>query len=242
MPKQVSQRSVEASEREELSDSEKEALDRTFERALEDTRELDTETLQEKYREYSKEIKVAAEVARHQLPGTFGGFNPEIGNEFAMDWLDSSYFGLYDWDNGSDASSDTTTDWIHANSGDALSGTGGNPVTVGNDAVHIILGVGSYAQSPKAQRVRFDVNDQPRAVLNVDRAFRETDMQVQWLDAPILLKKNDDLYGQFYAGVGGSEALHLEGVSFIAGKNSKTLDPDNFADSSTLEGNVVVEG
>lgn len=223
-----------------LSDSESSQLSLYFERGAEDVRELDTEVLLQKIQEYQNEITQAASVAKSEFSKEFDGFQPQSGS-FGISPIRSGYFGYDSWDNCPDATAGEVTTWLDNSTPDNLSGTGGvnNPLTVGEPVVHLILGFASYAQSPKAEAIKLRLNDQPRTAVEVERAFRNTDLRHQFLDTPILLKDDDDVYGEFYATEDGSEALRPVGVTFIEAKDARELDPAEMAGADSS--NIVVE-
>lgn len=236
-------------ERQELSSDEQSMLDRAYERSLEDTRTDDTETLLEKIREYSAEIRVAAEVAKAQTSKGFGGSMPQSDNEFALTRIDPAYFAMDDWDvafaSGNTLTAGATANWIHEgmdvdDAGTGFGGTGGNGVTIGQDVVHLILGVGTYHPSPKITRVKFTLNDVPRTALPVSEEFRSMDIPIKWLDAPILLSGEDDFLAEVFAGIGGEDVPYLEGVTFIANQEARELDPANLRDTSGTNTEEVV--
>jgi len=223
-----------------LSDSESSQLSLYFERGLEDVRELDTEVLLQKIQEYQNEIQQAASVAKATFNKEFDGSQPKSGS-FGVSPIRSGYFGYDSWDDCPDATDGEVTTWLDNSVPTNLGGTGGvnNPLTVGEPVVHLILGFASYAQSPKAESIRLRLNDQPRTAIEVERAFRNTDLRHQFLDTPILLKDDDDVFAEFYATGDGSEALRPVGVTFIEAKDYRELDPANMA--GTNADNIVVE-
>ena len=223
-----------------LSSDEKSQLQLYYERGLEDVRELDTEVILRKIQEYQNEIEQSARVAKSEFQKEFDGFQPQSG-AFGISPIRSGYFGYDSWDNCPDASAGSVTTWLDNATPDNLNGSGGvnGPLTVGEPVVHLILGVGSYAQSPKAEGVRFRLNDQPRTVVETERAFRSTDLRVQFLDTPILLKDDDDVFAEFYGAESGNEALYPIGVTFIEAKDYRELDPAEMA--GTDASNIVVE-
>lgn len=224
----------------QLSNDEASALSLHFERGLEDVRELDTEVLLQKFQEYQAEIQQAASVAKAEFDKEFDGFQPQSGS-FGISPIRSGYFGYDSWDNCPDATAGEVTTWLDDATPDNLGGSGGvnNPLTVGEPVVHLILGFASYSQSPKAEAIRLRLNDQPRTAIEVERAFRNTDLRHQFLDTPILLKDDDDVFAEYYATESGSEALRPVGISFIEAKDYRELDPANMA--GTDASNIVVE-
>lgn len=233
-------------ERADLSGDEQKLLNVALERGLEDTRTEGGEVITEKLREYKSEIRVAAEVAKAQTSKGFGGQQTNSDNNFIIDRIYSGYFGFDDWDvelNG--LASGATADWVHEGQtiqGDGTSGSGtsGNPVTVGNEAVHLICGIGSHSPSPKVNRVRFTLNDVPKTAITTDEEFRKTDLQVKWLDSPVLLSGEDEVLTEVFAGVGGDESLYYEGVTFLANKEARDLDPDGLRDLTSTDTEAVI--
>lgn len=223
-----------------LGSDEESALSLFYERGLEDVRELDTEVVLHKIQEYRNEIKQGARVAKSTFQKQFDGFQPQSG-AFGISPIRAGYFGYDSWDNCPDATAGSVTTWLDNSTPDNLGGSGGvnNPLTVGEPVVHMVLGVGSYAQSPKTEAVRFRLNDQPRTAVETERAFRHTDLRMQFLDTPILLKDDDDVFAEFYSSESGSEALYPIGVTFIEAKDYRELDPANMA--GTDQSNIVVE-
>lgn len=225
-------------ERQELSGEERQLLRVALERGLEDTRAEDTEVLVEKLAEYRGEIQVAAEVAKAQMKKSFGGQTTDSDNNFVIDRIYAGYLGFDDWDVAlTSLTSGSTANWIHEgqrvdNGGSTLSGTSGDAVTIGNDAVHLVMGIGSFHNSPKINRVKFTLNDTPKTAVTTDEEFRKTDLQIKWLDAPILLSGEDEVLAEVFAGVGGDDDPYLEGVSFVANKEARSLDPANLRDAT----------
>lgn len=227
-------------EMDQLSESEVETLNLAVSRGFEDTRTLDTQTFVQKLLDYKDEIRQAAEVAKAQFDAEFDGMMPQSG-KFGIDLIHPGYFGYYDWDNIPTLSADSTQTWIDNSVPDTMSGSGGvnNPATVGENAVHLICGVGTYAKSPKITRLNWRLNDQPRPAINVDYNWRETDMRIKWLDTPVVLKEDDDVFAQVYANEDGADAPFLVGPSFLESKEMRILDADSM--QGTGSSNIIVE-
>lgn len=246
MPK-ISSTSETGLERSELSGREKSKLSQAFDKSLEDTRTSDTQVLVEKIQEYRDEIEVAAEVAKYSLSGELDGQSPESGN-FGLDTIFPGYFGYNDWDSLGTVVGGEEFDWLDSHTPDNLnSGAAGtsftDPLGVGNSAVHVIVGIGTYSPSSATTRVRFELNDQPQPSVTTEDAFRNTDIQTKWLDAPYLVRPDDNLAARGFAGgVTGEtyqEALYPVGVSFIEARKLRLLDPADMA--GTDEANIVVQ-
>jgi hypothetical protein len=224
-------------DRDTLSSEEQQSLQTTLDRAFEDIRTDEHNPVQNLLMQYNDEIEFAAEVAKAQFDQRFDGLNPGSGF-FGIDTIHSGYFGYYDWDNTPDASSvGEVVDWIDDSAPDEFSGSGGrnNPIRVGENAVHLITGLGSYSQSPVATRHQFFKNDNPRTSFSSDVEFRNTDLRIKPFDAPVVLAEDDDLYARYLAGATGSEQLYLFGVSYIPEKQLRTIDPVDMPGENIVE-------
>jgi len=227
-------------ERAELSEDEADKLNLALSRGFEDTRSLDTQVIVQKLLDYSAEIQEAAEIAKAQFDQTFDGQAPTSGN-FGIDQIHAGYFGYDSWDNLPDVTAGAVQTWLDNSVPDNLGGTGGidGPLTVGDPAVHVICGIGTYAQSPKVSRVRWRLNDQPRPSISTEQNFRNTDLRIKWLDTAIVLKADDDVFAELLADQDGSEAPYLVGFSFVRSKDMRELDPAEMAGSDSS--NIVRE-
>jgi hypothetical protein len=230
---------------EPLGDNERQLLKNSFQRGLEDTRTMDTEVLREKLQEYSEEIVKAAEIARAQFDQKLGGLNPREGR-FAVSRINSGYFGWDSWENLGSLNSGTENDWIDDDTPDNLSsGNSGvsNPLKVGEEAVHIVLGVGTYHDSPKTSSISYEVNETPRTALRVKEEWTKTDVQVKWLDRPLILPENALFAAQLYADTGGNDIPYMEGLSFVKSRASQEANPANMTDDSqSTQDNIVSQG
>lgn len=243
MPKAESAADVGA-KRDTLSEGEGDELRRSLRRSLEDSRSVDTSVIQERIDDYWQEVKIAAEVAKHELNGSFDGQTPNSGN-FGIDTVHPGYFGYDDWDDMPSLSGQSVNDWIDSGTPTNLGGSSGfaNPLAVGEPAVHVILGFGSYSADPVVSRIKEEKNDSPMAAVTTEDAFRNTDLRLKWLDTPRVLQPDDDYAARVYAGgESGStyqDAVYPFGITFLEAKAYRTLDPANMAGTDTS--NIVVE-
>jgi hypothetical protein len=241
MAKEVDNPNEVSTEQESLGNREMELLDLAFERGLEDTRSLDTETVVDKLMEYRQEIEQGARIARAQFGQQFGGMNPESG-KFAIARPRSGYFGWDSWEDLDSLTGDATNAWLDEGTPSNLDGSSGitNPLKVGEEAVHVICGIGTYHDSPKVAALDYEVGEEPRATVGTKREFTKTDIQVKWFDRAVILPENALLGAQLYADQGGNDFPYLEGVSFIEYRASQTADPLNMTDdTSSTQDNIV---
>lgn len=231
-------------DRQNLSSEEEGVLDRVFERGLEDTRDVNTQTVLEKFEEYRSEIQMGAEIARAQFGQKLGGLNPSSGR-FAVTRLNSGYFGWNSWENVGSLTGETLNQWLDDNTPDNLnSGSGGftSPLKVGEEAVHVILGFGTYHDSPKVSSIKPEVNEEPRPAIQVKYEWTKTDTQIKWLDRPIILPENALFAAQLYADNGGEDFPYPVGVSFVENRAAQLADPANMTDDTqSASDNIVAQ-
>lgn len=232
-------------DRQDLSENEQDRLENSFERGLEDTHTLDTEVVVEKMGEYMPEIEGAAQIARAQFDQKFGGLNPESGR-FAISRIHSGYFGYDSWENVGELNEGELNDWIDDDTPDNLSsGDSGlqNPLKVGEDAVHVIMGVGTYHDSPKTTAIKMEVNESPRASVKTKYEFTRTDVQVKWFDRALILPENALFGAQLYADATGADFPFFVGVSFLESRAAQLADPSEMTDDSqSTQDNIVAQG
>ncbi len=232
-------------ERESLSSSEEQLLQVSLERGLEDIGAERSDAVLQKLREYDDEIMRAAEIARAQFDQKFGGLNPKQ-NRFSVSRIASGYFGYDSWENAPSLSGGSVNDWLDSDTPDNLSsGASGfsGPAKVGDEAVHVILGIGSYHPSPKVATVDMEVNESPRTSIQTKWELTRTDAQIKWLDRAIILPENSLFAARLYADTGGEDFPYLAGLTFTESRASQIADPENMTDdTSSTSDNIVAHG
>jgi len=223
-----------------LSDEEAAKLKAYLQRGHQDLAREGNARLAQYVQNYREIVRYVAEVAKAEFEVSFDGHQPQSG-AFGVSRIRSGYLGYDSWDNCPDATQGSVTTWLDNSTPDNLSGSGGqsNPLTVGEPVVHLVTGIGSFEQNPKAEAVKFRLNDQPRTAVDLDTYFRKTDLRVAPLTTPIVLKEDDNVFAELYGGADGSESLYLDGISYIQAKDYRELDPANMA--GTGSDNIVVE-
>lgn len=232
-------------DRQPLSGSEEKRLQLTFDRGLTDTRSLDTKVVSEKLNEYQDEINSAAQIARAQFEQKFGGLNPSSGR-FSISRIHSGYFGYDSWEDVPTFAGGTLNAWIDDETPTNLnSGSSGleNPLKVGSQAVHVIMGIGTYHDSPKTTAVEYEINESPRAAVKTKYEFTRTDIQIKWLDRAIILPENALFAAQAYADNDGDDFPFFVGVTFLKNRAAQDADPAEMTDDSqSTSDNIVAQG
>lgn len=217
-----------------------------YRRSLRDVRSDGTTPLVDQVMEYEDEIMAAAEVANYHLNGSFDGQSPN-SNNFGIDAIHPGYFGYDDWDDMPSLTGGTVADWIDSATPTNLGGAGGggfaDPMGVGDPAVHVILGFGSYAPDPVVNRIKWEKNNEPEAAVNTEDVFRNSDTRIKFLDTPVVLSPQDDFAARVFPGgeVGTtySDAVYPFGLTFLEAREFRLLDPASM--SGTDESNVAVQ-
>lgn len=235
-----------APDQEQLTGPEQQALDTYFERGLEDTRDEATVTVLEKIREYQGEIETGARIARAQFDQRFGGMQAESG-KFVISRIRSGYFGYDSWEGNLTApTAGQLNTWINDGAPDNLGGTDtsfGNPLKVGERAVHVILGLGELGAEVGYSALKYELNEEPRSSIQVKWELTRTDLGIKWFDRALILPENSLFEAQVFTDLSVDANPYFVGVSFIEDRGSLDADPANMTDDSTsTSDNIVAQG
>lgn len=235
-------------ERQSLSEKENKRFKTLFGRGLEDTRSEQRTVLLDKLQEYREEFRVGAEIARAQFGQRLGGLQPR-GNQFAVSRTIAGYFGFDSWEGNANQTGMTagaTVAWINDGAPDHLGGTDtsfGNPLQVGDQAVHVLVGVGTYHPSPKVGSVEYRVNEEPRTAIRVKEEWTNTDIAIKWLDRAVILPEATLFEAQVFPELAGDDAPYWVGLSYIENQASRDDDPADMAtDTVGSEQRIVGQG
>jgi len=223
-------------ERASLTDAEENLLTTFYNRGLQDVRSDRPGVLARMVREYSDAIQVAAEGARAQFNKRFDGQQPASGR-YGVSPIHAGYFGYNTWGSFTGPAGETVVDWLDNSAPDNLSGNGGQegPLSVGESAFHIILGVGDYQDDSSITRVRWRLNDQPRAAINTELQFKNSDLNTAWLDSPVVIGEDDDVYAQVLLEEAEAAASpYLIGLSFLEHKEARRINPADMVGDSRV--------
>jgi len=154
-----------------LTERELTRFGRSFERQFVFT--LPERNLVDLYLRHQKEALLGAMIAKEQMDNEIDDEQPssnKIGGPLAIracwlgigdDWedIDSIYAGVQGtWTTGA------PQDWIHAGT-TLMGGTIGNAVRIGENAVHVVFGLGSLHASPKIESVQFTLDGKQKPTL-----------------------------------------------------------------------------
>ena len=191
------------------------------------------------FKRHLGEILLGAMVAKKQFSLSFDGETPKPGT-FGMTLIRACYLGIGDdWEDASPFATGSPQNWIHSGT-TLLGGTAGNPIRIGENAVHVVIGIGSLHPSPKIESVFFKINGSDRPVIVTGWPLKMSGLTVKELNEALILRKNTTILGKvFISSKFGSTAEdypYLLGVSFIPEEQMRIHDP---ADIVTAANKVV---
>jgi len=167
---------------------------------------------------HKAEILVAAMVAKKQFGKSFGGERPEA-NQFGMVLSRAAYFGVGDdWEDAAPFTTGSPQNWIHSGT-TLLGGTAGNPIKIGENAVHCILAIGSYHPSPKIESVKLEIDGKPKPIVYTGWNVKLSDLALKELDKSIILYEDRTFLAKVFIsekfGSSVDDYPYLLAVSFL---------------------------
>lgn len=218
-----------------LKDAELDKFGRSFERQF--VLAIKEREIVDIYMRHLEEILLGAMVATEQMDKRFDGERPEAG-KFGMVVPRAGFFGIGDdWDSVSAFTTGAPQNWIHSGTS-LMGGTSGNAIKVGENAVHVIIGVGSLHKSPKIEAHRFEVDGKPKPIILTRFQNEFSDLRVKELDVAFVLKKNTTLLGRVFIGDQLGTVSSALDWPFLIGASFVPEDVLRLHDVSTLPGTV----
>jgi len=211
-----------------MDDTELDKFGRSFERQF---------VMKEKYREvvdvlnrHRAEILMGAMVAKKQMSKSFDGERPEAG-KIGMIEPRAGFFGIGDdWEDAGSITGGSLQNWLHAGT-TLMAGTSGNAVKIGENAVHVIIAVGDYADDPQMESIQFTIDGKPKPGTYLKRSHKVSDYAVKELDVAFIFKKGTTVLAKIFQRSTGVSTPYLLGASFV---------PENilreYVDVATLPG------
>ena len=204
---------------------------------------VDRETA-EIMRRHRGEILLGAMVAKRQMEAQIDGQQPASGKIGGPLWMRACWFGIGDdWEDidgiYSSAQTSWTTgtpqDWIHSGTL-LLAGTDGNAIRILENAVHVIIGIGSLHTSPIIETVKFVIDGKEKSVFTVMRPQKigasVHSRKIHEFDNGIILKKDSTFQADVFISraIGAPSTLQqdypwLVGASFIREDALRLHDP-----------------
>jgi len=235
----------------DLTDKELTRFGRSFERQF--IRALPTRAMADIHLRHIKEALLGGMLAKEQMDAEIQGETPgsnKVGGPLAIracflgigdDWED--IYGIYTVPQGA-WSTGSPQNWIH--SGTALmGGSDGNPIKIGENAVHVIYGISSIHASPKLESLQFTIDGKLKPLLYCGWAQKHAvghTQRIKELDNAIIIRKDTTFLAKvFFSHAFGDQVDYvtdypvLYGVSYCKEPALRVLDP---TDADTWVGRV----
>jgi len=207
----------------DLTDKELTRFGRSFERQF--IRNLPERAVVDIHIRHKAEALLGAMIAKEQMNSEIDDEQPasnKIGGPLAI--------RANAWTTGS------AQNWIHSGT-TLMGGTAGNAIRIGENAVHVIYGIGDTHPSPKLESVRFTIDGKQKPILNCFFAQKINPgavRAVKELDNAYIFKRDTTVLAEvFISHAYGAPSTYqttyprLFGVSFIKEPALRLLDPAN---------------
>jgi len=197
------------------------------------------------YQRHRGEIIIGAMIAKAQMEGEIDGEQPAPGKIGGPLPIRACWFGLGDdWEDiygihntsQSSWSTGSAQNWIHSGT-QLLAGTAGNSVKILENAVHVIIGIGTLHSSPKIESFQITIDNKTKPIyITKDLKYGNSGqrMRIQELDSALILKKNTTFLAKLFISqaIGAQSAYQqdfpfLYGASFISEDVLRKHDPAN---------------
>jgi len=189
-----------------------------------------------------EEIMMGAMVATEQMDKRFDGERPEAG-KFGMVKPRAGFFGIGDdWDSVAAFATGSPQNWIHSGT-TLMGGTAGNAIRIGENAVHVIVAVGSLHKSPKIESHQFTLDGKPKPIILTKLPIEFSDFRYKELDVAFILKKNTTLKAGVFIGDSLGTVTSALDWPYLIGASFVPEDVLRLHDVATLPGttyNVVI--
>jgi len=174
------------------------------------------------------EIILGCMIAKDQFNVDFGGEEPEAG-QFGITFTAAPYLGVgEDWDDMSTWTTGSEQNWIHSGT-TYLGGTAGNPIKVGENALHVIIGYMSLHPSPKIWKIKFKINGSEQPAIDVSHVVRVGDIHLREFAKAKIWPKNTTILGTLFISPAFGSSVEdipaLIGVTFLPAEQLRLIDP-----------------
>ena len=203
------------------------AFRRSFERAL--VLFYPEREIRDAFMRHQGEILLGAMVAKEQMDAEVDGEQPGPGKIGGPIPIRAGFLGVGDdWEDAGTFTTGTPQNWIHSGTS-LLGGTAGNPIRIGENAVHVVIGIRSRHPSPKVESVQFSVDGSDKPVLVTAFPMKAGALAFKELESAMIWKDTTTVRGRvFLSGIYGSTAVdypELVGCSFIKEPQLRVHDP-----------------
>jgi hypothetical protein len=143
-----------------------------------------------------------------------------------------------DWEDAGSITTGSPQNWIHSG---RIGGTSGNAVKIGENAVHVVIAVGSYHPSPKIESFQFTIDGKARPVIITKNWLVPESLHIKKLDNAFVWKETTTVLAKYFVsatfGATVTDIPFLIGASYIKEPQLRIHDA---ADIPGTTNNVVM--
>lgn len=205
-------------------------------------RQYPNRQIQDILQRHQGEILLGAMAAKEQMNANIDGELPDAGKIGGPLAIRACWLGIGDdWEDilgihrGTQAywGPGEPRNWIHSNTSLLAGGTADRPIKIGENAVHVVVGLASYHPVPKIESIKFEIDGKEKPVLITKWAqLSPFSMKIKELDRGFIWEEDATILGNIFIsaafGAAITEAIdypYLFGASFIKEDALRLHDP-----------------
>lgn len=178
---------------------------------------------------HMKELMLGAQIAKAQMKAEIDGELPSSGKVGGPLPIRAAYVGIGDdWEDAQTITTGSVRNWIHAGTV-ILAGIAGNPIRVMDNAVFVVIGIGTLHPSPKLEGLQFTIDGKQKPSQHLGWATKNSGLRVKEFDSAYIWKMNTTVLAQIFAtaiyGATITDQPYLIGAAYIAEAQVRILDP-----------------
>lgn len=220
-----------------LSNPELEKFGLSFERQF--IRQYPERQIQDILNRHMGEILLGAMAAKEQMKANIDGELPDAGKVGGPLAIRACWLGLGDdWEDLLGITGNpyftpgAPANWIHSGT-TLLGGTDGNPIRIGENAVHVVVGLATYHPSPKIESIKFEIDGKEKPILVTKWAQSSPNsMRIKELDRGFVWEEDTTILAEVMISDAFPDTItqavdypYLFGASFIMEHELRVHDP-----------------
>lgn len=193
-----------------------------------------------------KELLLGAMVAKEQMKAQIDGESPSSGKVGGPLVIRAGYIGIGDdWEDAAPFTTGSPQNWIHSGT-TLLGGSAGNPIRVLENAVFVVVGLGSFHPSPKIESIKFTIDGKEKPTLTTGWQLKKSGLAVREFNSAYVWKKNTTVLGQIFVSEAFGNTVvdypFLIGCAYVPEAQLRIQDPYALVGtSSTRAVNKIID-
>ena len=219
-----------------LTDKEIQRWGRSFERQL--VLAFPEREISDLFLRRQAELLLGAMVAKNQMTAEIDGEMPGSGKIGGPLVIRAGFLGIGDdWEDASPFATGSPQNWIHSGT-TLLGGSSGIAIRIGENAVFVVVAIGSLHPSPKLESVQFTIDGKEKPIILTGFAQKKSDLKIREIDSALVWKKDTTILGKvFFSAAYGSSVAdypYLLGAAYIKEPQLRVHDPASLCGSSAV--------